>query len=106
MLAAAKAFDCAAEDSGALAQLFGGDELARAVRDAYVARPEDDRVRAQLGQLRRFGAERDGPRLATRELFERRDERRVGARLRPAVEPHDRHLAVEVLVLRAQPLDL
>src|SRR5687768_9007730 len=106
MLWGAKAFDCLAEDSGAVAQLPGGDELARAVRDAYVAGAEDDRVRAQLGQLRRLGAEGDRARLAPGQPFERGDERRVPMRLRPAVEPRHVDLALEALVLGLQAFDL
>src|ERR1044071_1622592 len=106
MLRDAEAFDGAAEDLGAVAQLCGGDELARAVRDAYVAGAEDDRVGPQLGQLRRLRAEGDGARRPPRQLFERLDERRVLARLGPAVEARDCDLAVEVRVLSAQAFDL
>src|SRR2546423_1606064 len=49
MLRGAKAFDYAAKDGDRFAKFGGGDELARAVRHAYVAGAEDDRVRAQLG---------------------------------------------------------
>src|SRR5205085_6866998 len=77
-------------------------ELARAVRDAYVAGAEDDRVRAQFGQLRRFRGERDRARRPRRRLFERADDGRVPPGLHPAVEAHDAHLAVEVFVPPAQ----
>src|SRR5215203_2455634 len=106
MLRAAKAFDCAVEDSGAFAQLRGGDELARAVRDAYVAGAEDDGVGAQLGHLRRLRAEGDRARRLPRQLLQSGDERRVRARLGPAVEPRDDDLAVEPFFLPAQGLDL
>src|ERR1051325_9611352 len=106
MLRAAEAFDRAAEDLNAGAQLCGGDELARAVRDAYVAGAEDDRVGAQLGQLRRLRAEGDCARRLPRQPFERFDERRVLGRLGPAVEASDGALAVEVFIFFTQRLAL
>src|SRR5919112_1364068 len=106
MLRAAEAFDCAAQDSRAFAQLFGGDELARAVRDAYVAGAEDDRVGAELRQLRRLRAEGDRARRPSGQLFERPDERGGLGRLGPAVEPRDGDLAVEILIPFAQAFDL
>src|ERR1044071_10219911 len=105
MPGAAKAFDCAAEDSGALAQLGGGDKLARAVRDAYVAGAEDYGVGAEFGQLRRLCAEGEGARRVARLAFERLDERRVGARLDARVQTRDDQLAVERFVFRAQRFD-
>src|SRR5437868_12682525 len=106
MLRGAKAFDYAAKDGDRFAKFGGGDELARAVCDAYVAGAEDDRVRAQLGQLRRFRAERDRARRTPRSLFERAHERRARGGLHPAVESRHTQLTVEVLILRAQGFDL
>src|SRR5437588_5224557 len=106
MLRGAKAFDYAAKDGDRFAEFGGGDELARAVCDAYVAGAEDDRVRAQLGQLRRFRAERDRARRTPRSLFERAHERRARGGLHPAVESRHTQLTVEVLILRAQGFDL
>src|SRR5437764_6770123 len=106
MLRGAKAFDYGAQDGDRVAKFGGGDELARAVCDAYVAGAEDDRVRAQLGQLRRFRAERDRARRTPRSLFESAHERRLRVGLHPAVESRHTQLAVEVLILRAQGLDL
>src|SRR5918995_4418964 len=106
MSSRAKTFDHAAQNLDAAAQLRGGDELARAVRDAYVAGAEDDRVRAEFGELRRLRAERDGARAPRGRLFERAHERRVRARLHPPVEPRDVDLADEILVPFAQPLGL
>src|SRR5437764_4216897 len=102
MLRGAKAFDYAAKDGDRFAEFGGGDELARAVCDAYVAGAEDDRIRAQLGQLRRFRAERDRARRTPRSLFERAHEGRARGRLHPAVEAHDAQLAVEILIRLAQ----
>src|SRR5256714_3146031 len=102
MLRGAKAFDYAAKDGDRFAKFGGGDELAGAVCAAYVAGAEDDRVRAQLGQLRRFRAERDRARRAPRSLFERAHERRLRVGLHPAIEARHTQLAVEVRVLRAQ----
>src|SRR2546421_5185912 len=106
MLRGAKAFDYAAKDGDRVVELRGGDELARAVSDAYVAGAEDHRVRAHFGQLRRFRAEGDRARRTPRSLFERAHERRARGGLHPAVEARHSQLAVEVRVLRAQALDL
>src|SRR5205085_4639886 len=106
MLRDAKAFDYAAKDEDRFFKFRGGDELARAVCDAYVAGAEDDRVRAQLGQLRRFCAEGDRARRTPGRLFERAHERRFSVGLHPSVEARHTQLAVEVRVLRAQALDL
>src|SRR3954471_2852268 len=102
MLLSAEAFDGAAQDYDRFFKLGGGDELARAVRDAYVAGAEDDRLRAQLGQLRRFRRERDSARTLPRQLFERAHEQRVLGRFDAAVQTRDAHGAVEALVLRAK----
>src|SRR5437763_16787274 len=93
MLCGAKAFDYAAQDGDRVVEFGGGDELARAVCDAYVAGAEDNRVRAQLGQLRRFRAERDRARHTPRSLFDRAHARRLRVGLHPAVEARRTKLA-------------
>ena len=88
------------QNTCALVQLFYGNELIRSMRDAYIARAEDDRLGSHLAHLRRFRPESDCSGPACGCFFKEAYERGISRRLHPTIQPYDLERAIEIRVRR------
>lgn len=89
------------QNMDASVQLFDRHELARPVREAYIAWTEDDRFGSQFSHLRRLRPESDCSGLSCRGFFQESHERGISRRLHPAIQPYDIQPAIKIRILRS-----